>query len=39
MQVFIVSHMDYVYDEVFNELGEIRKLINESVDDLFQRVM
>jgi hypothetical protein len=39
MEVFIIAHVDYVYDELFNELEEICRLENESMDDLFQRVM
>jgi hypothetical protein len=26
MEVFITAHEDYVYDELFNELAEIRRL-------------
>jgi hypothetical protein len=39
MQVFIIAHVDYLYDKLFNELEEIHRLINKSVDDFFQRVM
>jgi hypothetical protein len=39
MEIFIVAHVDYVYHELFNELTEICRLGNESVDDFFQRVM
>jgi hypothetical protein len=39
MEIFNVAHAGYVYDELFNELTEIRRLGNESVDDLFRRVM
>jgi hypothetical protein len=30
---------DYNYEELFNELEEICRVINEPMDDLFQRVM
>jgi hypothetical protein len=39
MEIFIISHEDYVYEYLFDELVEIRRLGNESVDILFLRVM
>jgi hypothetical protein len=39
MEMFIDAHEDYVYDELFNELTKIHRLINKSVDDFFRRVM
>jgi hypothetical protein len=39
MEIFITTHVDYDYDELFNELEEIYRLKNEPMDDLFQRVM
>jgi hypothetical protein len=39
MEFFITAHVDYVYDELFNEFEEIHRLGNEYVDELFQRVM
>ena len=39
MEVFIISHVDYDYDELFNELETICRLGNEPVNDIFQRVM
>jgi hypothetical protein len=39
MKIFTVSHVEYVYDELFHELVEFCRLGNEYVDDLFQRVM
>jgi hypothetical protein len=39
MEVFIIAHVDYDYDELFNELEEIHRLRNEHVDDFFQRFM
>jgi hypothetical protein len=39
MEVFITAHVDYDYDELFNELEEICRLENEPMDDFFQRVM
>jgi hypothetical protein len=39
MEMFITTHEDYVYDELFDELAEICRLKNESVDKLFLRVM
>jgi hypothetical protein len=39
MEMFIATHEDYVYDELFDELKEIRRLKNESVDNFFLRVM
>jgi hypothetical protein len=39
MQVYIFYHVDYVYDELFNELEEIHRLGNEFVDDLVKMIM
>jgi hypothetical protein len=30
MEMFIVEHEDYVYDELFDEISEIHRLENES---------
>jgi hypothetical protein len=39
MEMFIVAHENYVYDELVDELEEICRLRNESENDLFRRVM
>jgi hypothetical protein len=39
MEIFVVAHVDYIYDEIFNELEKFHRLGNEFVDDFFQRVM
>jgi hypothetical protein len=39
MDVFISSHVDYDYDELFNELEAIGRLENEPMDDFFQIFM
>jgi hypothetical protein len=39
MEIFTISHVDYVYGELFDELTEIRRIENKYLDDLFLRVM
>jgi len=39
MEMFIVAHENYVYDEFVDELEEICTLRNEYENDLFRRVM
>jgi hypothetical protein len=39
MDIFLAAHENYVYEEIFDELADICRLGNESVDDLFRRVM
>jgi hypothetical protein len=39
MEMHIIGHEDYVYDELFDELAKIRILENKYVDILFLRVM
>jgi hypothetical protein len=38
MEIFIIAHVDYNYEELFNELEEIYRIRNEPVDDFVQRV-
>jgi hypothetical protein len=39
MEMFIVAHENYIYDELVDELEKICMLRNESENDLFRRVM
>jgi hypothetical protein len=39
MEMFIVAHENYVYDELVDEVVEIRRLRNEYENDFFRRVM
>jgi hypothetical protein len=39
MEIFITAHVNYDYEELYNELEEICRIRNEPLDDFFQRVM
>jgi len=39
MEIFIVAHENYVYDELVDELAEIRRLKNGYLDNFFLIVM
>jgi hypothetical protein len=39
MEMFIFAHENYAYDELIDELEEIRRLRNEFEKDFFRRVM